>query len=68
MAEKWNVKESGSGYATRFLVRRSYMNQFEVQCVGASHHAEWWIPAEDLETPNNQIVGLIEVISSYGEA
>ncbi|HEV7766336.1 MAG TPA: hypothetical protein VGQ76_15130 [Thermoanaerobaculia bacterium] len=32
-----------------------------------THHTEWWIPAEDLDELNDNIVGLIEVIASFGE-
>jgi hypothetical protein len=30
-----------------------------------SVQTEWWIPAEDLEELNENIVGLIEVIGEY---
>lgn len=33
--------------------------------VGAQRHTEWWIPAEDLDELNANIVGLIEVIQEY---
>ena len=65
IAEKWNVKESGSGYVTRFLVRSSFMSRYEIQRVGGAHHEEWWVPAEELESLNDNIVGLIEVVASF---
>ncbi|HEX7150015.1 MAG TPA: hypothetical protein VF618_00905 [Thermoanaerobaculia bacterium] len=65
IASKWNVVESGAGYVTRFRVRTSFMSRYAVQCVGASHHTEWWIPAEELEELNDQIVGTIEVIAAF---
>jgi hypothetical protein len=64
IAAKWNVPQHGSGYVTRFRVRKSFMNRFEIHQVGARHHTEWWIPAEDLEELNDNIVGIIEVIES----
>jgi hypothetical protein len=67
IASKWNVAESGAGYVTRFHVRDSFMRRFEVQRVGAAHHTEWWIPAEQLEELNDNLVGLIEVIASFGD-
>ena len=67
IASTWNVEESGSGYVTRFRVRTSFMNRFEVQRVGAAHHTEWWIPAEQLDELNANIVGPIEVIASFGK-
>jgi O-acetyl-ADP-ribose deacetylase (regulator of RNase III) len=42
------------------------MRRFPVQTVGAAYHAEWWIPAENLEELNANLVGLIEVIASFG--
>ena len=41
------------------------MDQYEVQTVGASYHTEWWIPAEELEALNDNIIGLIEVIATF---
>ncbi len=34
----------------------------KVETVGSKYHTEWWIPADDLETLNDNIVGVIEVI------
>lgn len=65
IASRWNVDESGSGYVTRFEVRAEFMERFEVQCVGASRHTEWWIPAEQLEELNDNIVGTIDVIREF---
>jgi len=36
-------------------------HQPETHVVGAAQHAEWWVPAEELEELNDHIVGLIEV-------
>ena len=66
IASKWNVKDSGTGFVTRFEVKQEFMDQFEVQTVGASHHQEWWIPAEQLGQLNANIVGRIEVIAKFG--
>lgn len=65
IAEKWNVPASGVGYVCRFQVQKTFMDRYEVQQVGASHHLEWWIPAEDLEDLNAHIVGQIEIIGEY---
>jgi len=66
IASKWNVQHSGSGHVTRFEVRTIFMRRYELHQVGASHHVEWWIPAEDLDELNENIVGTIEVIASLG--
>jgi len=65
IATQWNIKDSGVGYVTRFRVRKSFMSKYPVQKVGGDHHTEWWVPAEDLETLNDNIVGPIEVIGEY---
>ena len=62
IARDWNVAASGEGFVTRFRVRRSFMDRYRLQQVGARHHTEWWVPAEELESLNDHIVGLIEVL------
>jgi hypothetical protein len=66
IARDWNVPNSGVGYVTRFEVDAEFMARYEVHVVGASRHAEWWIPAEELEALNDHIVGLIEVTKTFG--
>jgi hypothetical protein len=65
IAIKWNIKDSKIGYVTKFEVRKEFMDRYEIQKVGGKVHTEWWIPAEDLEDINNNIVGFIEVIGEY---
>ena len=65
IAVKWNVPESGVGVVTRFSVKKSFMDRYGIHKVGGEHHVEWWIPAEDLEQLNDNIIGLIEVIGEY---
>ncbi len=65
IAEKWNAKYNGAGYVTRFKVRKTYLDKYTVKQVGASHHTEYWIPAEDLDELNENIVGEIEVIFEF---
>lgn len=60
---EWNVTEFGKGYVTRFYVKESFMSKYKVETVGSSRHTEWWIPAEDLQKMNDNIVGVIEIIN-----
>lgn len=46
-------------------MRADFARRYEVHKVGGEYHTEWWIPAEDLEALNDNIVGLIEVIGEY---
>jgi hypothetical protein len=65
IATKWNINESGIGYVTRFKVKKTFMAKYKIEQVGTSHHTEWWVPAEELEELNKNIVGKIEVIGKY---
>lgn len=65
IARDWNVPASGEGYVTRFEVRREYLDQYEVHQVGGRTILEYWIPAKDLETFNDNIVGLVEVVHTF---
>jgi len=68
IARDWNAKDEFSGYAgyvTRFRVRAAYLSRHPVQTVGNLTHREYWIPAEDLDSFNANIVGSIEVVAEY---
>jgi hypothetical protein len=68
IARDWNTKDAASGfvgYVTRFRVREEFMRRYPVQTVGRSHHQEYWVPAEELEQYNSNIVGLIEVTQEF---
>ena len=67
IARDWNVKYNSSraGFVTRFRVRTTFLQRYEVQTVGGSEHREYWIPAGDLDELNANIVGKIEVIAEY---
>ena len=68
IARDWNVKASGAGYVTRFSLRADYLARSGEQIAGGQDHTEYWIPAEELDEMNDNIVGLIEVIEEYGSA
>jgi hypothetical protein len=65
IARDWNVPQSGAGYVTRFKVRRAFLDNYEVHQVGGQTILEYWIPAEDLDQFNANIIGTIEVIAAY---
>ena len=65
IARDWNVKESGSGFVTRFTVDAEFLRRYPVHTVGASVHQELWVPAEELDAFNRHIVGNIEVIAEF---
>ncbi len=67
IARDWNAKynEDKKGYVTKFAVRKSFLDQYEIQIVGGKTHEEFWIPAEDLEEFNQNIVGKIEITAQF---
>ncbi|KQM86246.1 ADP-ribosylation/crystallin J1 [Sphingomonas sp. Leaf23] len=65
IARDWNVRESGSGYVTRFEVLRAYLARYPVQDAGGKAHREYWIPAEEMDAFNAAIVGRIEVTHEF---
>lgn len=67
IARDWNAKHNSSkvGFVTRFRVRNEYLHRYKVQTVGGSMHQEYWIPAEELDEFNRNIVGRIEVVAEY---
>jgi hypothetical protein len=66
IARDWNVPSSGSGYVTRFAVRKDFLDGYAVQEAGGRAHLEYWIPAEELPAFNDAIVGEIEVVQRFG--
>ena len=67
IAREWNAKREVNrvGYVTRFRVNTEYLRRYEIQTVGGSTYQEYWIPAEDLDEFNRNIVGEIEVVATY---
>lgn len=68
IAKDWNTVDNNSGFAgfvTEFRVDAAYVSRFERKQVGAKIHEELWVPAEELETFNDHIVGTIEVIEYF---
>jgi hypothetical protein len=68
IARDWNTKDAASGfvgYVLRFKVRSEFLSHYEIKTVGSSVHQEYWIPAEDVKTFNQNIVGVIELVGKY---
>ena len=65
IARDWNVPASGKGYVTRFRVRRSFLDRYEIREAGGRAYLEYWIPAEELADFNAAIIGEIEVVASF---
>jgi hypothetical protein len=65
IASEWNLKASGVGYVTRFAVRRTFLDRYEVHQLGGRPIHEYWIPAKDLDEFNANIVGTKDVVAEY---
>lgn len=65
ISRKWNVRDYGVGYVTRFLVRQDFLAKYPVRIVGDSSCQELWIPAEELPELNANIIGLIAVTAEF---
>jgi hypothetical protein len=65
IARGWNAKDGQAGFVTEFEVETNWLDQYETHVVGGSQHQEYWIPAEDLDSFNDHIVGAIEVVRAF---
>lgn len=65
IASRWNTKDGKVGYVTKFEVSIDLLDRYDVQIVGSRVHAEYWIPADQLDAFNDAIVGSIEVVRKF---
>ena len=65
ITREWNVPSYGVGHVLKFEVDDTFLSRYEVQQVGAAQHVELWIPSEELEEMNQNIIGKIELINTY---
>jgi hypothetical protein len=65
IAKDWNLPAYGSGFVTKFAVKNTYLSKFEIQNVGGWIHNELWVPAEELDEFNDNIVGTIEITRKF---
>ena len=72
ITQRWNAPSAAAGYAgfvTEFHLAAKYAARFKAHVVGRSAvDRELWVPAEELDTFNQHIVGPIALVSAhYGE-
>ena len=68
IAEKWNTKDEFSGYCgivTKLDLSTNYLQKYEVHNVGGFIHNELWVPSEDLNEFNSNIIGQIEIVKVF---
>ncbi len=68
IARDWNSTRADTGYrgyVTEFDVAVAVAGRYTPRIVGASMHAELWVPAEELTAFNAGILGVIRVAATY---
>jgi hypothetical protein len=50
---------------TRFEVRKDFLDRYKIQEAGGRDHLEYWIPAEDLNSLDEAIIGQIQVVREF---
>nr|WP_199001090.1 ADP-ribosylation/crystallin J1 [Flavobacterium sp. ASV13] len=68
IAFEWNTVDEFSGFIgiiTAFEVKTSFLEKYEIQNVGDKNHNELWIPSENLNDFNSNIIGKIEVVKVH---
>jgi hypothetical protein len=53
------------GIVTAFDVEANFISKYESQNVGGEIHNELWIPSNELEEFNNNIVGTIKIVNVF---
>jgi len=68
IARDWNTRDAQSeyvGYVLRFCTRKEFLARYEVHEVGGKKYREYWIPADDLQEFNRNIVGKIKIDQEF---
>jgi hypothetical protein len=68
IAREWNTRDEFAGYCgivLEFGLLESHFLTFTVQNVGGAIHNELWVPAEELEEFNKNIVGDIWMVEAF---
>lgn len=62
---EWNLPSYKNGFVTEFELSTKYLSKYNIEKVGLDHHTELWVPAEDLEEFNSEIIDRIKVVEAY---
>jgi uncharacterized phage-like protein YoqJ len=65
IAKDWNMQQDGIGYVVKFQIKSEHLEKYPEQKAGGNKHTEHWIPANELEKFNDNIVGLIKICGEY---
>jgi hypothetical protein len=62
---EWNLPAYGSGFIVSFDVDDKFISKYTTKNVGCDIHDELWVPSEDLDEFNKNIIGVIKLIESF---
>jgi len=68
IAQGWNMGDpegDGAGFVTAFEIPEAYFKTFDIQTVGLTHHQELWVPADQLDTFNANIINGIHIQHAF---
>ena len=68
IAGQWNTEDEFSGYCgivTRFRIHTTHFEKYKIENVGGEIHNELWVPSEELEIFNQNIIDNIEVVNVF---
>ncbi|HEY1196891.1 ADP-ribosylation/crystallin J1 [Flavobacterium sp.] len=68
IAFEWNTVDEFSGFigiVTAFDVNSDFLKKYEIQNVGDKNHNELWIPSEDLNDFNSNIIDGIQIVNVH---
>lgn len=70
IAKEWNTKDIDSGFAgyvTEFIIDDSFLEEkrYEIHCVGTKDDLEIWVPSNELDQFNQNIIGKIKIVESF---
>lgn len=68
IAREWNTNDAFSGncgIVTEFNITEDHFKKYNIQNVGGDIHNELWIPSEELNDFNKNIIGSIKVVNAF---
>jgi hypothetical protein len=65
ITKEWNVPAYGTGFILEFDMSEEFLKKYSIENVGGEEHNELWVPAEELDEFNKNIIGEIRLVEIY---
>jgi len=65
IARQWDAVQFERGFVVSFKICAEVLHRYEIQTVAYEEHLEYRVPIAELEFFNQQIMGKIELVSSF---